>query len=254
MAFATSFAPAATNISTAADPHTVNINPSGTPNQNELLLCIGRIPAGNQSGTIFPTGWTQQFNVTQAGSSTDRICVGYKYLTAGAAEIGASTMSCDVDTATARLGAWLVWRILGAENPGTQAPQFATATTGTTANPDSGSVTPAGGTVKDYLIFTIGTAEGEQTTPYGTLPTNYSLYSGGANSGTGGAVATNCTMTGAARELNTGSAQDPGAFTMSLADDWWAMTVLIHPSSAPPPTSMPPFAASERWPRISARR
>lgn len=227
MAFPTSGTPSATNISTAADPQTVNIP---TPAQNDLLLLLGRIPASNS--LTLPSGWTALKNITQAGTSADRVVVAYKYLSAGAAEIGASTISVDVDTTTARLGAWLCWEITGAEDPATTAPQISTDATGTTANPDPGSVTPP--STKDYLIFALATAEGEQTTPYGTLPTNYSLYSGGANSGTAGAVATNATITGAARELNTGAAIDPGAFTMSVADDWVAWTVVVHPTSVTP--------------------
>ena len=225
MAFPTSGAPSATNISSAAEPQTVNI---GSPTQGQMLLALARVPAGG--GFTLPSGWNELKDLTQAGSSSDRILVAWKYLTAGSAEIGSATMSVDVDVgATARLGAWLVWKISGAAN---QAPQISADATGTNANPDPGSVTPTGGTAKDYLVFALAAAEGEQTTPYGTLPTNYSLYSGGANTGTGGAVATNATLTGAARELNSGAAIDPGTFTMSAADDWIAWTVIVHPAAS----------------------
>lgn len=225
MAFPTSAAPIATTVSVAATTHTVNI---GSPSEGQLLLVVGRVPAG--STFTWPADWNVLKDASQAGTSSDRIGVAYKYLAAGSAEIGQATMSVVVHATTARLGAWLAWKINGADS--STAPQISADATGTTANPNSAALTPTGGIAKDYLVFTVATAEGEQTVPYGTLPTDYSLYSGGASSGTGGSVATNATITGAARELNTGAAIDPGAFTMSAADDWLAWTIIVHPATA----------------------
>lgn len=234
MAFPTSSAPAATNVTTAAEPQTVNI---GSPSVDDLLLAFGRVPASGNTST-FPTGWIKLKDVSQAGTSSDRIFLACKKLQSGDAEVGASTMSVDIDSgaSTARLGAWLVWKIAGAANPAITPPEVSTEVLANSTTPNPGAITPAGGVAKDYLVFALACAEGEQTTPYTAVPTLYTLYQGSANSGTAGAVAVNCTMTGVARELNTGASIDPGTFTMNVADDWLAWTVIVHPAEATPPT------------------
>ena len=228
MAFPTSAAPAETDITVAADPHTVNI---GTPAQGQLLLAIGRVPAGNQN-PAFPSGWTALKAVTQAGTSSDRITIGYKYLTAGAAEISSATMSVDVDTATARLGAWICYKITGAENPATTAPAVSADATGASATPDPTAVSAPGGVARDYLVFWLGGWEGEQTDPPASNPTNYGLYKGGGQTGTAGAVATNARVAGAARELNFSTTEDPPSWTISVSDDWIAWAVAVPPTTA----------------------
>ena len=249
MAFPTSSAPSATNISTAATTHVVNI---GSPSAGQLLLAIGRVPgAAGLPAADFPTGWSVLKDVGQAGTSNDRIAVAYKYLTAGAAEIGQATMNVAVDP-TARLGAWLVWKINGAADPAVTAPQISTDATGASATPDPTSVTPAGGTAKDYLAFWLGGWEGEQTSPPASNPTNYALYVGGADTGTAGAVALNARVAGAAREINSGAAIDPPSWTISASDDWIAWTVLIHPTPPATVVSAPAaiFAATSLFPAV----
>lgn len=232
MAFPTSSAPAATNISTAVDPHTVNL-PAGLAESN-IALALSRVPAANRDPLSFPIGWTILKSVGQAGDSSDRITIAYKYLIAGDAEIGASTMSVDTDTTTTRKGAWLVWRIVAAENPATLAPAISADATGNSTTPDPSAVSAPGGIARDYLVFWLGAWEGEQTSPPASNPTNYGLYVAGADTGTGGAVATNARVAGAAREINFSTTEDPPPWTINVGDDWIAWAVAFAPTSATP--------------------
>lgn len=124
----------------------------------------------------------------------------------------------------------LSFSIRDAADPTLRAPELSTVATGTTPNePDATTCTPTGG-AKDYLWLTFFGMEGEQTgiTAY---PTNYTLgQSGLANSGTGGAVTTNVTAAGAARQANAAS-ENAGVWDVTgTIDDWSAYTIAFHPA------------------------
>jgi hypothetical protein len=87
---------------------------------------------------------------------------------------------------------------------------------------------PTGG-AKDYLWLWLGGWQGEQGTPAGT-PTNYSTPVV-ANTGTAGPTPSNCRVATASRSFNAVS-EDPGSWTISVADAWSAWTAAIHPTSA----------------------
>jgi hypothetical protein len=125
----------------------------------------------------------------------------------------------------------ITWRITGAENPSTQAPQVSTVVTGgSLANTaQSGIVTPTGG-AKDYLFLTMMSSAGEGVSATGA-PANYTNLIT-ANSGTVDTNTTNVCMAGASRQLNAAS-EDPGVFTHpGVVNGWSAYTVAIHPASA----------------------
>ena len=132
-------------------------------------------------------------------------------------------------------GATIAWRITGAENPATQAPRGwddcrGRRTVANTCNP--GSVTPTGGS-KDYLFIVMGGAD-QEVGAFTASPTNYSAITA-ANSGTGGAAATNCIIGGASRQL-TAASEDPGVFTHAAAVTGnTGITVAVHPAAAAAP-------------------
>ena len=221
MAFAVIAATNTTNGTGATASAVVNL-PTGIVSGN-LLLVFHRNAVGTNAHAVSGGGWTNLFN-DNSDASDDRISLWYRQ--ADGTEGTTITI-----TQTSSKFASLSWRITGHENPATQAPQFATLVTGTSILPDPGSLSPTGG-AKDYLWLWMGGWEGEQTSPPASTPTNYANAIG-ADSGTGGAIATNCRVASADRALNAAS-EDPGSWTISVSDDWTATVVAIHPSSAPP--------------------
>lgn len=122
---------------------------------------------------------------------------------------------------------YIVYSITGVENPVSRPPQISSLATGESTLPDPLFLTPTGG-AKDYLWLWLGGWEGEQTSPPAGNPTGYTNPLG-ASSGSGGAIATNCRVASAQRNLNAVS-EDPPSWTISVSDNWSAWTMAIHPS------------------------
>ncbi len=129
----------------------------------------------------------------------------------------------------------IAWAIQDAHDPTVRPPQISTVAVGTTGEPNSTVVTPTGG-AKDYLFGALYAMEGEQTgvTSY---PASYTLGQHFANSGTAGAVTTNCTLGGAWRQLNAAS-DDAGVWDVTgTLDDSSAYGIAVHPIQASPSVS-----------------
>ncbi len=125
------------------------------------------------------------------------------------------------------------FRISGASNPATQAPErAATTATSSSVNPDPPSVTPTGG-AKDYLWITFCGSAGEQAddgTYCTAFPTTYTTNHLQKTSSTAG---TNVGAMIAAATLSSNAASsDPGTFTVSENNTWRAQTIAIHPPAA----------------------
>lgn len=217
MAFPAVQATNTTNGTAASASAVVNL-PAGIV-AGDLLLVLHRSADGTALHAVSGGGWTNLFN-DNSDASNDRISLWYRQ--ADGTEGATITI-----TQTSSKFASLAWRITGHEDPAVQAPEFATLVTGTSALPDPGAVTPTGG-AKDYLFLWMGGWEGEQTSPPAGNPTNYASPFG-ADSGTGGAVATNCRVASASRALNAAS-EDPGSWTISASDDWTATVLAVHPA------------------------
>ena len=221
MAFPAVAATATTNGSTAAINKVCNLPANIVAGQ--LLLLLLRSAAADTHST--PSGWTQLILNNSADASLDVFSLWYKV----AAGNEGATVTVTATTSL-KFGA-LAWRITNAELPGIIAPQVSTVAVGTSTTPDPPSITPSGG-AKDYLFMWIGCWEGEQTSPPASNPTNYAGNKIGCDSGTGGTVDTNVRCASATRNLNTASAEDAGSWTISVSDDWSAITVIIHPIDA----------------------
>lgn len=232
MAFPVDAARTGTNGSTAAANKVCTL-PSGI-SAGHLLILVLRSAGADTHST--PTGWTSLVLNDTADASDDTTSVWYRLAT------GTEGSTVTVNGTASLKFAALCWRITGAIDPSTQPPQISTAATGTSTTPNPASLTPTGG-AKDYLWLWVGAWEGEQTSPPAGNPANYSNPAG-ASSGTAGAVATNCQVAGASRQLNAAS-EDPPSWTISASDDWTAWTVAIHPQ--PPIDFLPAF--SWPWPQ-----
>lgn len=144
----------------------------------------------------------------------------------GAGVPGNPTFTSSASTRSASIA----FRISGVSKSIT--PQIGTTATGTSATPDPPTVTPSGSVVKDYLFIAFFGAAGEEAddnTWSDTPPTNYlpspplQKACGTAGTNLGGLIAA------ASRQLNTGSAEDPGTFTKDVSAAWRAQTIIVHP-------------------------
>lgn len=87
-----------------------------------------------------------------------------------------------------------------------------------------------GAEVRDYLFITVIGMDSETATA--TAPAGYA-NTASANSGTGGAVATNCMIWGASKQTTAVTSDDPGAWTSSAPNAGaTAWTIAIPPPAA----------------------
>lgn len=213
----------ATNISTAATSHNINV---GSPSAGDILLVIIRVAAasGGVGGQI--NAW--DFLGLFTGDATDDETFIYAKVATGS-EGATQTFT----TANSSKLAAICWRITGTIGVPSAPTEATFTTTANTANPPSASV--SGGPL-DVLYLALMGLGGEANAP-SAAPTNYSNLIT-ANSGTGGAVATNCSVGGATRAISASNSDDPGVFTHAAASSGGnAFTLVFYP--IPPPN--PPF-------------
>lgn len=210
-----------TNVTTAATTWNVNV---GSPVAGTLLIVFARFAAA--PGAVTFTGYTVFGGPDATDASDDTTTVFYRWSdgTEGPTDVLNPTNSVK--------GATICWEITGAENPAVSIPQISAVAIGTTAantaNPNS--VAPAGAP-KDTLYLALAGGDNE-VGAYTAFPTNYANLVT-ANSGTGGAAATNCTMGGASRQITASSSDDPGAFTHGAhTTGWTAFAVAIREATA----------------------
>ncbi len=198
--------------------HTVNL-PSGIVSGDLLVV---EFSYALPNTTTFPAGWTNF--ITRNNGNGIRTDAAWR--DADGTE-GASITVTTNDNATRSDHA--VYRISGAEDPDTQAPEVSTGATGTDASPDPDSLTPTGG-AKDYLwIALMGSDDASDDITAG--PTSYTNLLVGEN---GSSLAIH--VASAERQLNA-SSEDPGTFTLENSEEWLAATYAVHP--APPAVVAP---------------
>lgn len=190
---------ATTIFTDTSSSHALNM-PSGITAGEFLGICMMMDRSRSPSSGL--TGWTQLFLDT--GSDP---CLGFYYKTAAGGEtvtIGyAAGLNCSY--AVFRLTNW----------QGT--PEAATATTGSSANPNSGSVSPSWGTGSASFLISMFSVNVSTTTTVSANPTNYTgAFPSGAGSGQ------------MAYRIATVSSEDPDAFTINASGSWRARTVAIR--------------------------
>lgn len=186
-----------TNITTAATSWAVNYPTSIAA--GDLLVMHIRTSNGTAPSPDPPSGWVN------IASSTIDASDDYSGVFATVAA-GGESGTFNVGFAASCKGAATVHRVSGA-SPSPDNVQIFGSSTGATANADPPviNVSPS----NTYLIILLIGLDGETQTF--TPPTNYSNLIEG-NSGTGGAVATNCRIAAASRQL-TFTSENPGAWT-----------------------------------------
>jgi hypothetical protein len=205
------------STNTAGTSHTVTL-PTATAGQ--LLLVL--LDKGSVSATI-----NAHASLTELldEASANGLYIAYRWM--DGSEPSTYTLTSSANTRSAVLA----YRISGAANPASVAPQIGTTATGTSATPDPpASATPPSS--KDYLFIAFAGMAGEEAdddTWGNTPPTNYTpspprqKACGTAGTNLGGLILA------AERALTTGSAENPGAFGVDVSAAWRAQTVTVHP-------------------------
>ena len=210
------------STNSAGTSHVVTL-PTATANQ--LLLII--LDKGSTSATI-----NSHASLTELldEASANGLYIAYRWM--DGTEPSSYTLTSSASTRTARIA----YRISGAANPATTAPQIGTTGTGTSATPDPpASATPPSS--KDYLFIAFFGQAGEEAdddTWVNTPPTNYTpspprqKACGTAGTNLGGKIGS------AERALTTGSAENPGTFGVDVSAAWRSQTITIHPDTTAP--------------------
>lgn len=194
-----------TNISTAGTSHAINV---GSPVSGTLLIVFVRFAAA--PGTVTFTGYTSIVSdSSDAADDTTQVFWRWADGTEGATDTLTTANSV-------KLGA-ICWEVTGAQN---EQPNVSTVVVGTTTanTANSGSVAPVSAP-RDTLYISMCGGDGE-VGAYTAVPTNYANLVV-ANSGTGGAAASNCFIGGASRQITSSSSDDAGAFTHAAHTTGW---------------------------------
>lgn len=231
-----------------ASPVVAEVIESSTPTAGTSHVCthptvvagqlwILLLDKGSTAATVNAhADWTELLDENSANG----LYIAYRWTTGS--EGASTTLVTSANTRSAQM----IYRITGAENPATTAPQIGTTATGTSATPDPpASATPPSS--KDYLFITFFGNAGEEAdddTWVNTPPTNYTpspprqKACGVAGTNLGG-------MIGAAeRAITTGVAQNPGTFGVDVSTAWRAQTITVHPSTSNPITATPGVIAA----------
>jgi len=171
--------------------------------------------------------WVELFE-DGSDASNDVTAVAYRRVD-GTEGWGDTGNTIDLTLSSSVKSAYVAYKISGAIDPATQAPQHSTVTVGTGATIDPVSLTPTGG-AKDYLWLLVATYDGVEVV--GTAPSGYSNAVTGASST--GAASGNASVACCQRAANAAS-EEPGTWTIGGAGatvGWSAWTFAIHPSAA----------------------
>jgi hypothetical protein len=128
--------------------------------------------------------------------------------------------------------AWLAYNITTGTHASGTAPVFSTVATGTDTSPNSGSLSPSGGSAKYLWLSAFGQAgeEADDDTWCSAAPSTPGTFTGlvQKTTGTSGAVTINGSVAAAQYASETATV-DPGAFTVAQSLAWRAYTVAIYP-------------------------
>lgn len=190
------------------------IVPSGTASGDLMILLYAK----DGDGTVTtPDGWTQ---LGAYSTTANNFSIFYKALTAELSDFTVTHTGYEKTS-------WILLQI-----PGADTPQISTVANGTSATPDSNSLTHTFGTGKEVLwISAWGSDYNRYLWPVDTYPDNLTLYQT-QNRPTDTSASTSCM----AAATNTSASFNPDAWAISGSDEWVAYTIAIALIAADPPT------------------
>jgi len=172
----------------------------------------------------FPSPWVE---IKDALCNSSVCNVGVGYLIASGGETSVTVTKSAAERFTA-----ISYRITGWH--GTTPPEISAGANGSSTTPNPDSVTASWGSDDNLFIAVMAIDESAGGGSVSTWPASYTgsqVTSPNVSSAGRGAVAT--------RDL-AASNDDPGTFTWSGSDQWWAGTVVVRPAAAGGGTSTPP--------------
>jgi hypothetical protein len=173
------------------------------------LLVVAICHRGN-SAVSWPAGWTPLDQTSN--STTMSLSIGYRIA-------NGSEGATIIVTGPSSKAAQLCFKARGRSGN----PEKGTGATGTSANPDSPSVTPSWGVAQTLFIALWARAD-QAAIPATALPASYTLADA-----IGTSAALSCGI-GAAYRLLSGSTDDPSAWTVSTSGAWVAQTIAVKPA------------------------
>lgn len=202
---------------------------------NDLLLAFVATDGTQASAGTWPAGWITE----RVNSAASCLIIAKKKAT------GSETGTFTVTLPSSEQGGWRVFRItaatwggtLGADWGVSQDVQRQFSNAGTDANPDPPTVTwngGGGGAAADVLWFAVAAVDTSRT--FSVFPQTPSVFTNTSSDVSGGAGGASL---GLARLASNAANVDPGAFTISAADDWVAGSIAVSPLAVA--TFSPPF-------------
>lgn len=166
---------------------------------------------GASGGFSWPSPWVEVKDAT-IGASVASITVGWLRASGGETSVTVTSVNAERSTHIAK-------RITGAH--GTSAPEFSTGATGTGTTPNPDSLTASWGAEENLWGAYYGVDTGG--------PSAYPLTGGQISTGV---AVTSAAYGGACSQAMTQATLDPGTFTNTLSDDWFAGTWVVRPAAA----------------------
>ena len=170
---------------------------------------------GNPTITGWPAGWN--LGISQANGSACKLEIYWKI--AEITDVNFSLTSSAAEQSVTKVS------IIRGHDSTLNPPEFSVPTTGTSAAPNAGLLTPTGG-AKDYLWWHVHGADGDDLI---ATPSPASFTVGGFQFESSAAGGT-CTLLETIRPLNAASL-DPGAGALNAVQEWVAVTIAVHPGT-----------------------
>jgi len=189
--------------------------PTNDMRYGDVLLAVHRETAGSGSFT-WPTGWNELAD-SNADGSVDCATIGWRSVSYDSNESNRIALTYSTTNDAAASVCWLF------RNAGT--PVVSSVVSANTASPDPPNLAPGLGTL-NFLWIALATCEASRTV--NSYPTNYNLNQG-FNGGGVGATNVFATLCYAMRELSA-SSENPGTFSLSIAEDTMSWTIAIPPA------------------------
>lgn len=189
-------------------------NLPGTPAEDDIVVIV-LASDGNGQGVLTEAGYTLDVeeNVTPG------FAVGHKVM--------GSTPDTVVElTGLANRAVTVLIQVWSGVDPSTPLDVAAVSASGSSGDPNPGSVTPV---TDGCLIIACGGLDDDEAS-VSAAPSGYSNLLSANTSGESAGQGATAMM--ASKELATATAEDPGAFTTSGDDEWRAATLALKPASA----------------------
>ncbi len=198
----------------------MSVNLPGGIQAGDLLIAV--VEDRNAPSYTKPTGWSDLF--TQAGGGSVGQLRGF-YKIADGTESGQVTFTAGATTTAI----WVSFRIKNFH--GTQAPEAATAS-GDSTNADSPSLSPSWGS-EPTLFLSIAGHAAASAAAFSAGPSGYSdfLCKGASSGGSAVSIAS-------ADKKVTAASENPGNFTASGSNRWWAAATIAIRTLNTTPTSV----------------